>query len=199
MKQRYVQDLSELPTTDFGTKSPIWWGTLAFCALEGMGFALAAGAYLYLRQINPNWPIAAPPPDHWAGTAILALLLLSLWPNAMADRDARHLRLRRVQFWLILMSVIGLLVLAIRAWEFTALRIRWDENAYGSITWFVLGLHATHILTDLGDTVVLTALMFTRHVSKKRFSDVSDNAFYWYFVVASWIPLYALLYGVPRL
>jgi heme/copper-type cytochrome/quinol oxidase subunit 3 len=199
MKQRYVQDLSELPTTDFGTKSPIWWGTLAFCALEGMGFALAAGAYLYLRQINPNWPIAAPPPDHWAGTAILVLLLLSLWPNAMVDRDARHLRLRRVQFWLILMSVIGLLVLAIRAWEFTELRIRWDENAYGSITWFVLGLHATHILTDLGDTVVLTALMFTRHVSKKRFSDVSDNAFYWYFVVASWIPLYALLYGVPRL
>jgi heme/copper-type cytochrome/quinol oxidase subunit 3 len=199
MKQRYVQDLSELPTTDFGTKSPIWWGTLAFCALEGMGFALAAGAYLYLRQINPQWPIAAPPPTHWAGTAILVLLLLSLWPNAMVDRDARHLRLRRVQFWLILMSVIGLVVLAIRAWEFTELRIRWDENAYGSITWFVLGLHATHILTDLGDTVVLTALMFTRHVSKKRFSDVSDNAFYWYFVVASWIPLYALLYGVPRL
>jgi heme/copper-type cytochrome/quinol oxidase subunit 3 len=199
MKQRYVQDLSELPTTDFGTKSPIWWGTLAFCALEGMGFALAAGAYLYLRQINPQWPIAAPPPNHWAGTAILVLLLLSLWPNAMVDRDARHLRLRRVQFWLILMSVIGLVVLAIRAWEFTELRIRWDENAYGSITWFVLGLHATHILTDLGDTVVLTALMFTRHVSKKRFSDVSDNAFYWYFVVASWIPLYALLYGVPRL
>jgi heme/copper-type cytochrome/quinol oxidase subunit 3 len=199
MKQRFVQDLSELPTTDFGTKSPIWWGTLAFCALEGMGFALAAGAYLYLRQINPQWPIAAPPPDHWAGTAVLVLLLLSLWPNAMVDRDARGLRLRRVQFWLILMSVIGLFVVAIRAWEFTQMRIRWDENAYGSITWFVLGLHATHILTDLGDTIVLTAVMFTRHVSKKRFSDVSDNAFYWYFVVASWIPLYALLYGVPRL
>jgi heme/copper-type cytochrome/quinol oxidase subunit 3 len=164
-----------------------------------MGFALAAGAYLYLRQINPKWPIAAPPPDHWAGTAILVLLLLSLWPNAMVDRDARNLRLRRVQFWLILMSVIGLLVLAIRVWEFTELRIRWDENAYGSITWFILGLHATHVLTDLGDTVVLAALMFTRHASKKRFSDVSDNAFYWNFVVASWIPLYVLLYGVPRL
>jgi heme/copper-type cytochrome/quinol oxidase subunit 3 len=199
MKQRPVEDLSELQTADFGSKSPIWWGTLAFCALEGMGFALAAGAYLYLRQINPQWPIAAPPPDHWAGTAVLVLLLLSLWPNAMADRDARKLRLHRVQFWMILMSAIGLLVLAVRAWEFTELRIRWDENAYGSITWFILGLHATHILTDLGDTIVLTALMFTRHATKKRFSDVSDNAFYWYFVVASWIPLYALLYGVPRL
>jgi heme/copper-type cytochrome/quinol oxidase subunit 3 len=199
MKHRPVQDLSALPTTDFGTASPIWWGTLAFCALEGMGFALAGGAYLYLRQINPQWPIAAPPPDHWAGTAVLVLLLLSLWPNAMADRDARHLRLRRVRFWLVLMSAIGLLILAIRVWEFTLLHVRWDDNAYGSITWFVLSLHATHILTDLGDTIVLTALMFTRHATEKRFSDVSDNAFYWYFVVASWIPLYALLYGVPRL
>jgi heme/copper-type cytochrome/quinol oxidase subunit 3 len=199
MKQRHVQDLSELPTTDFGTKSPIWWGTLAFCALEGTGFALAAGAYLYLRQINPQWPIAAPPPDHWAGTAVLVLLLLSLWPNAMADRDARNLRLRRVQFWLVLMAVIGLLILAVRVWEFRSFHIRWDDNAYGSITWFILGLHATHVLTDLGDTVVLAALMFTRHATEKRFSDVSDNAFYWYFVVASWIPIYVLLYGVPRL
>jgi len=41
--------------------------------------------------------------------------------------------------------------------------------------------------------------MFTRHVNEKRFSDVSDNAFYWYFVVATWVPLYAVLYGVPRL
>jgi heme/copper-type cytochrome/quinol oxidase subunit 3 len=63
----------------------------------------------------------------------------------------------------------------------------------------VLGLHATHLLTDLGDTIVLAVLMFTRHVTERRFSDVSDNAFYWYFVVGSWVPLYALLYGVPRL
>ena len=94
---------------------------------------------------------------------------------------------------------IGLLAVAIRAWEFTQLSIRWDDNAYGSITWFVLGLHATHLITDLGDTVVLAALMFTWHAKGKRFSDVSDNAFYWYFVVASWVPLYLLLYGVPRL
>ena len=130
---------------------------------------------------------------------MLLLLLVSLWPNAMADRAAREQNLRPVQVWLTVMSTVGIIAIGIRAWEFTQLNIRWDDNAYGSITWFVLGLHATHLLTDLGDTVVLTVLMFTRHVTKRRFSDVSDNAFYWYFVVASWIPLYALLYGVPRL
>jgi heme/copper-type cytochrome/quinol oxidase subunit 3 len=199
MMQRPVQDVSALPTCGFGSSSPMWWGTLGFILLEGTGFALAGGAYLYLRQVNDHWPLSAPAPNHWAGTAVLILLLLSLWPNAMADRDARHERLGRVQFWLVVMSLIGVAAVAIRAWEFTQLNIRWDSNAYGSITWFVLGLHATHLLTDLGDTLVLAALMFTRHVNRKRFSDVSDNAFYWYFVVASWIPLYALIYGVPRL
>src|SRR3954462_3804320 len=199
MKQRLVQEVSALPTSGFGSSSPIWWGTLAFIALEGMGFALASGAYLYLPQVNPQWPIAAPPPNHWPGTILLILLLVSMVPNALVDQAAKEQRLQPVQFWLVVMTLLGIIAVAIRAWEFTQLNVRWDDNAYGSITWFVLGLHATHLLTDLGDTVVLAVLMFTRHVTERRFSDVSDNAFYWYFVVASWVPLYALLYWVPRL
>jgi cytochrome c oxidase subunit 3 len=199
MRQRPVEDVSALPTSGFGSVSPIWWGTLGFIALEGTGFALAAGAYLYLRQVNPQWPLAAPSPNALPGTVMLVVLLLSIWPNLMTDRAARAQALRPTQFWIVVMSVIGLLTIAIRAWEFTQLNVRWDDNAYGSITWFILGLHATHLITDLGDTIVLAALMFTRHVNPKRFSDVSDNAFYWYFVIASWVPLYALLYGVPRL
>jgi heme/copper-type cytochrome/quinol oxidase subunit 3 len=97
------------------------------------------------------------------------------------------------------MSVIGLAVLALRAMEFTTLGIRWDDNAYGSIVWVLLGLHTTHVLTDLGDTLVLTALMFTKHARGRRFSDVSDNAYYWNFVVIAWLPIYALIYFAPRL
>src|SRR5215203_5575475 len=114
MKQRPVQDVSELPTSAFGAASPIWWGTLAFISLEGMGFVLAAGAYLYLRQINPQWPIAAPPPDHWLGTGMLVLLLLSLVPNALADRAAKQKKLPAVQFWLVLMTILGVVAVGLR-------------------------------------------------------------------------------------
>ena len=199
MRQHPVQDVSQLPTYGFGAVSPIWWGTLGFVVLEGTGFALSGGAYLYLRQVNEQWPIAAAPPNHWPGTVMLIVLLVSLWPNFLADRAAKAERLGPVRLRLIVMSVLGIAAVAVRWWEFAQLNVRWDTNAYGSITWFVLGLHATHLITDLADTLVLAALMFTRHATGKRYSDVSDNAFYWYFVVASWIPLYALLYGVPRL
>ena len=56
------------------------------------------------------------------------------------------------------------------------------------------------LITDLADTLVLAALMFTRHGhNKRRFGDVQDNAMYWNFVVLTWLPIYACLYWVPRL
>jgi heme/copper-type cytochrome/quinol oxidase subunit 3 len=97
------------------------------------------------------------------------------------------------------MSAIGLGTLGIRAVEFMHLNVGWGQNAYGSVLWVILGLHALHLITDVGDTLVLTVLMFTRHAKPRRFSDVTDNAMYWYFVVISWLPLYFLIYWVPRL
>lgn len=199
MSQRALLDVSALPTYAFGSRSPMWWGTLAFMALEGMGFALAVATYLYLDDLAPNWPLSADPPDPWPGTIVLMVLLLSLVPNQILARHARHCAMWPVRIWLVVMSLTGTVPLAVRVFEFPALKILWDANAYGSIVWILLGLHTTHLLTDFGDTLVLMVLMFTRHgYSGRRFSDVHDNAFYWDFVVVSWIPIYVLIYWAPR-
>ncbi|WP_406858405.1 cytochrome C oxidase subunit III [Alsobacter sp. KACC 23698] len=198
MKMRAVADLSGLPTYAFGSRSPIWWGTLGFVAIEGMGFALAVGSYLYLHHLNPQWPLSADPPNPWPGVILTLLLLASLWPNRLVDKAAHEENLAAVRRLSVIMSVMGLAAIGVRLWEFGVLHVRWDQNAYGSLTWLMLGLHATHLITDVGDTLVLTALMFTRHGQGKRFSDVSDNAFYWYFVVGAWLPIFLVVYGIPR-
>jgi cytochrome c oxidase subunit 3 len=195
-----ARDLSGLPRHAFGPASTTWWGTLGFMALEGFGFLLAAGAYLYLMALAPKWPLNAPQPDYWPGTIVAMLLLASLPLNHLVWRWAEAEDRKRVCWGLVGMSILGILPLVVRCFEFGALNVRWDSNAYGSAAWFLLGLHTAHILTDLGDTVVLTVMMFTRHgKSGRRFSDVSDNAFYWDFVVLTWLPIYGLLYWVPRL
>ena len=61
-----------------------------------------------------------------------------------------------------------------------------------------MGLHTTHMLTDVVDTGVLTAFIFTAHAEQKRMVDVSENALYWYFVVLTWIPIYLTVYFGPR-
>jgi heme/copper-type cytochrome/quinol oxidase subunit 3 len=195
-----VLDLSDLPTYGFSSRATTWWGTLAYCTLEGTGFALAIGIYLYLLVMNAGeWPMQAEPADLLPGTTITALMLLSLIPNQWVKRRAKQLDLKSVRLGLVAMSLVGLLVLGVRVYEFPALNIWWDTNAYGSVLWLILGLHTAHVATDVGDTLVVTALMFTRHGrAPRRFTDVEDNAFYWYFVVLSWLPLYGLIYWMPR-
>jgi len=197
MKTRTVQDLGGLPTYAFGSRMTMWWGTLGFVGIEGMGFALAAGAYLYLAWLNPHWPLGAPP-GLLASGVFTVVMLASVWPNWKIKAAAVEENLPKVRVLLVVISLIGLVLVGIRAWEFTTLHVSWDDNAYGSITWTLLGLHTLHAATDVADTIVLTVLMFTRHARGKRFSDVEDNSFYWYFVVVSWLPIYGLIYWAPR-
>lgn len=198
LPHRIVLNVRSMPSYGYGHRSPIWWGTVGFAAAEGMGFVLAVGAYFYLVFVNGNWPLSAPPPDLLWASLFTIVMLLSVWPNAQAKRDGEREELHATRRNLAIMSFFGLILLGIRVMEFTTLHVRWDQNAYGSALWLLLGLHTLHLLTDLGDTIVLTVLMFTRHGHGKRFSDVSDNAFYWYFVVASWLPIYLIIYWFPR-
>ena len=191
MKRSIAIDVSALPTYGFGSKSGPWWGAMGFIALEGMGFAIAIGTYLYLMATNTTLADSTARLTFGSGTAITILFVLSVVPNQLASNvapparpllDARLAgchefdRHRRADHPRLL--------------NFAYLNTRWDTDAYGSIVWFILGLHATHLATDLGDTIVLTVLMFTRHAQPRRFSDVTDNAFYWNFVVLAWLPLY---------
>jgi cytochrome c oxidase subunit III len=199
VRERAAFDASGLPLHGMGTASITWWGTAAFMLIEGTGFALAIAVYLYLWSLAPEWPLGAPRPDLGPGTWVTAVLLVSLAPNWLVSRWAEREDLVKVRIGLIVMSLAGIAPLVLRIFEFPALHTSWDSNAYGSVTWLLLGLHTTHLITDLGDTLVLAVLMFTRHANKRRFGDVQDNAFYWAFVVLTWLPIYACLYWAPRL
>jgi len=168
--------------------------------IEGTGFLLAGAAYLYLRGRAGEWPPGGhPPPDLAWGAAFTVLLLLSEVPNRWLSARAKAKDTRSVRLGMGVMIALGLALMVVRAVEFAHLNVRWDADAYGSATWMLLFLHATHVLTDLADTIVLAACVFTRRISDSQFSDVNDNAGYWSFVVITWLPIYALIYWGPRL
>ena len=77
--------------------------------------------------------------------------------------------------------------------------MRWDANAYGSIAWVAAGFHGTILVLQVIETLVFTVFLFSEAFEEKHFSDASDSAFYWYFFVGSWMPIYATLYLSPRL
>ncbi len=199
MQPKFVLDLAELPDHGFGTRSLTWWGTVGIFAIESMTLAIGAAAYLYLMQQEPHWPPVAQSPDLGMSTAVTAVFVSSLIPNMWLKRRAENSDMRGVRIGIILMSLIGVALVPMRLYEFAHLNVQWNTNAYGSAVWGLLGLHTAHIVTDLVDTVVLAALLFSRHAHHaRRFVDTAENAMYWNFVVIAWLPVYAVIYLVPR-
>jgi cytochrome c oxidase subunit III len=199
-RRRPALDVSRLAPGGFGNRSLMFWGTLGMCLIEGTAFALTIAAYFYLRTRNAQWPPdgIAPPRLLW-GTLNTIVLLLSGIPNQLAKRAAERIDLRGVRIWLIACVLFGIGFNAIRVMEYLTLNVLWNTDAYGSIAWLLLSLHTTHIVTDFLDTLVLTALMLFGPIEEKRFVDVDENAVYWYFVVAAWLPIYGVIYWAPRL
>lgn len=193
-----VLDVSGLPTFAFGHRSPMWWGTMGLVAIESTVFALAIMSYFYLRSHADSWPMGGQPPDLVWGNVNTLVLLATMIPNQLAKRAAERLDLPAVRLWMVVCMLASIAFLVVRAFEFGALNTQWDSDAYGSIVWMLLGLHTTHLITDAYDSLVLTVLMFTGPLEGKRFVDVSENAGYWYFVVLSWIPIYAVIYWGAR-
>jgi heme/copper-type cytochrome/quinol oxidase subunit 3 len=198
---RFVEDVSALPTHAFGNRSLTWWGIMAFMLIEGSFFALAIAAYFFLMAQEQNWaPGPWQPPGLFAGSLFTLVMLLSEIPNSILKKAAERYDLATVRLLLPVMVAIGLLLIIIRGFEFNSLHVLWSDSAYGSIIWALLFLHTTHIVTDWGDTVVLWWLMKTPHgEDPRRLVDCEENALYWRFVWLAWLPIYALVYWVPRL
>jgi heme/copper-type cytochrome/quinol oxidase subunit 3 len=197
----FTEDVSALPTHAFSHRSLTWWGIMAFMVIEGAAFALTVAAYFFLMSQEQEWaPRPFEPPGFIAGTLFTLVMLLSEIPNSMVKKAAERYDLTAVRKLLPVMVAVGALLFVIRGLEFNSLHVLWYENAYGSIIWALLFLHTTHVATDWGDTIVLWQLMKTPHgEDPRRMVDTDENALYWRFVWLSWLPIYALIYWVPRL
>jgi cytochrome c oxidase subunit 3 len=191
-------DVSQLASYGFGHRSLMWWGTLGVIAIEGMVFALMVATYIYLRSQADEWPLGVPPPDLRWGTLNTLILLASCIPNQWTKKAAERHDLRRVRIGMLVCLAFGVAFIIVRVLEFGTLNCRWDTNAYGSAVWTLLGLHSTHLITDFADSAVLAVLMFTGPLEGRRFVDVAENAMYWNFVVLAWLPIYAVIYWLPR-
>ena len=201
LEPTFDTDLAPLPTSAFGHRSLTWWGIIAFFLIEGTAFALSIAVYFFLLNREIHWPPAPfAAPNLIAGTLFTAILLLSEIPNTIVKKAAERGDLREVRRLLVVMSVIGTVLMIVRAFEFDSLNVLWSQNAYGSAVWLLLVLHTTHIATDWVDTLVLAGLMHTEHgIEGRRLVDTSENALYWRFVWLAWLPMYALIYWLPRL
>jgi cytochrome c oxidase subunit 3 len=189
-------DVSGLPTYAFGRRDPRWIAVLLLIAIEATVFGLMIFAYFYTRNRLEVWPPTAPGPRELSfGAAMLVPLLASAWTARRVNDAVYAADLERARHWLLVTTVLSGAALLLRAVEFTNVPFRWDSNAYGSLFWGVLVLHTMHLIAGNIENGLFLALLYRGPIEKKHLVDLEVNGVYWYFVVFSWLPLYAIFYG----
>jgi heme/copper-type cytochrome/quinol oxidase subunit 3 len=195
---KVVGNVANLPTVVFGHRSPMWWGTVAFVVIEGSTLFICAMSYFYVRENFSAWPPEGMlRPSLTAAGAQVALMLLSNIPMAVVDRAARRLALPVVRIGMVVISFLAILMCVLRGLELTALNVRWDSSAYGSVAWATLVTHSTLLLLQTAETLVFTALLFSSNLEQRDIAAASDNALYWYFMTGVWIPLAVIVFLSP--
>ncbi len=206
MSTRTVIDVSKLPHHEFDTYDPVWWGNNLLLAIETSMFGILIATYFYLRQNFPLWPppvaqltaTLRPLPELTYGTLNTLLLLVSCVPIIATDLAARRENRIVCKAGLMIGVVCGFTAIVLRSFEFAGVYFRWDSNAYGSVVWFLLGMHLLHLLVLTIEAILLAVWIFTREFDMKHRVDIVTLAVYWYWVTAIWLLIYAIVYFTPR-
>lgn len=194
MKRRVV-DVSELPPIAFTVRDPLWWAVMMLVAIEGTMLVLLALAYGFVAErTDPFPPVVLGHGLAWIMTLELGLWMLSAWPQRRASHHAiagSVVGMRRSLIAATSLAIAGVLV---RLWLFDWLPFRWDDHAYGSVVWGLLGVQFLHAVTAVCEDLLYIVLLFTGPVEDKHRVDVEVSAPLVYFVVCGEALIWAVVF-----
>jgi cytochrome c oxidase subunit I+III len=191
---------SGLPVFSHGSRSVNWWGAVCLIAVLATVFGVLYYSYFFIRLLSPDWPQGeiGRPSLLWPSIMFLALAASAgtqYWAMSSFQRMQRPF----VEAGLAGSLLLGLLFLAMQAYELYALDFSHRTNGYGSI------FHLTHWTLAL---IVLAGLAVNIAALRRvRWDELGPHEFmalemqitnmYWYFVVVVGVLTYLVLYLSP--
>jgi heme/copper-type cytochrome/quinol oxidase subunit 3 len=172
-----------------------WWGMATLVATESMVFVILLGAYFFLRASSVQWPpagIAAP--ELKLAVPFSFVLWGSSAPVFYAEAAIRRGSQRGLRIGLLVSAVMGAAFFAFTVKDFSDLTFGWRDNAYGSIFYLIVGLHALHVFVGLCMNVVVQIKAWQGKFDAKRHTTVEVFGLYWHFVDAVWIFVFLSLF-----
>jgi heme/copper-type cytochrome/quinol oxidase subunit 3 len=200
-------DVSSLPSEAWDEASPLWWGNLLLIFIETTTIALLIAIYFYLRMNFGEWPppkvdvfpvLYHPVPDLGAATINTILLAASCALMYWTDLRARALDKPRTLIGLVSMFAISIVNLICVRYELFASKFWWNDNAYASIVWVILIMQGIYILAGTLEFALMGTWIFTHELDEKHGLDVTLAGGYWYWVAATGVVLYFVVFWSPR-
>jgi cytochrome c oxidase subunit 3 len=171
-----------------------WWGMLVVIATEGMIFLVLLAANFFLRATAKQWPpTGVELPELFQTSIFTAVLLASSLPIFWVDAAIKRGRMRQVQAGLALSWLMGAAFLVHTALDFEALHFGWRDNAYGSIYYTIIGLHALHVVVGLLFSLMVQLKIALGRIDERRHVTLDVFSLYWHFVDVVWIFVFSSL------
>jgi heme/copper-type cytochrome/quinol oxidase subunit 3 len=172
-----------------------WWGMVVLIATESMVFVILLGSYFFLRATAPHWPPGViKGPELRLSVPFSFVLWGSSIPIFYAESAIRRGSQRGLRAGLAVSAVMGLAFLAYTAKDFRDLTFGWRDNAYGSIFYTIVGLHALHVFVGLCMNGLVQVKAWQGKFTASRHTTVEVFSLYWHFVDAVWIFVFASLF-----
>lgn len=193
-------DASGLTRAAGDQRHPLWWGFLGMITIEITVFTSLVVSYFYLKMGAVAWPPEPLPlPELVLPTINTVILVASSGFMHWADKRIRADQERKLAVGMTIAVVLAIAFLTLKAYEYGShVPYRWDDHAYGSVVWTIIGFHSAHVVALVLKSIIVAALAWRSYFSQEWRLAITVNGMYWHFVVAVWIPLYVVLYWSPR-
>lgn len=180
-------------------RSSGWWGMIFVIAAEATLFLLLLATYFYLRfKTDGAWPPAGRDPAIVKPLLATLILVASSAPLAFAARAADRLERARIRLALLVGALLGVAFLVFQDVLIHQSLDRFGprDNAYGSIYYALLGLHAAHVAA--GVLLTLWACLRSWRFDRTAIVTVKVTTLYWHFVNVIAVLVFLVLYLSPR-
>lgn len=178
-----------------------WWGMVLFVASEEMTFACFLASYFYVRFADPGpWPPATGPmPELLWSSLETGALVLSCVPMALAVRAAKRGRRTATGAAQLLTLLLGAAFVCFQILDYAATYpgSTLSEDAYGSLSYTITGVHTAHVVAGLLMLLMLIASTARGRLGKRRPEPVGIVAIYWYFLASLSVAIYLVVYVSP--
>ncbi len=195
-----VMSQSTTPSYDLGNlgietrKLGMW----AFLASEVMFFTGLIGAYIVLRQAQPNWPLPNTIlniPLTAVNTFILICSSATLVKGLASAKDGDT---EGMQVGLFLTFLLGALFLAIQMHEYDELLhargLTPSGSIFGTCFFTLTGFHGMHVLIGVLCMLFVFIKSLRGGYSPAEYRGIEVVGLYWHFVDLVWIILFTILY-----
>lgn len=182
-----------------GARAPIWWAMILLVAIETTVFLTFISSYFYLWMLSPAWPpTGVESPDLVLPLINTGVLITSSLVVLWATRGIRKGDQKRLKWGVGIGAALEGVFFGIKMVVSTGLPFGWSSHAYGSIFATIDRLHSAHVVVAILMAVVIEILALRGYFSRERLVGVEVVNIYWQFVAIIWIPVFLVLFLLPR-